>query len=80
MPWNKTTANCLLGLVLSQDAPSPAPAFHDPELPALEYIDDFGSEQQDLFKAITERFKKQHGNAGGLCLRCVRIGEEHGTH
>ncbi len=33
-----------------------------------------------FFKSITDSFGKQRQNAGGICVWCVRTGEDHGKH
>ncbi|KAK3293822.1 uncharacterized protein B0H64DRAFT_173440 [Chaetomium fimeti] len=38
------------------------------------------SRREQTFKSITEGFRTRHQNAGGLCIWCVRTGEDHGNH
>ncbi|KAB5513441.1 hypothetical protein GE09DRAFT_1231918 [Coniochaeta sp. 2T2.1] len=66
---------------VGQDTPSGHPA----EYPADDYsipaaVHGYDSEKQDPASAIIDKFRRQRGNAAGLCLQCVWTKEEHGSH
>lgn len=51
-------------------------------LSAFDSVGDLGfiGQQDSPFKFVTENFREQHQNAGGLCVWCVLKGEEHERH